>query len=759
MKTEDALAPVTTEDYLELNIGGMTCTACANTIERRLNKLDGVRATVNFATERAIVSGIEPAEVDRAIDAVKKAGYTAKLRDVEDDAWTARATAVRISSLRRRLTVAALLTIPICDMTILFALVPRMRFPGWEFVCLLLAIPVVFWAGWPFHKATLRNLRHGTLSMDTLVSLGSVVSFGWAFYTMLFDQSSSPGYWLGFGATPAGANSIYLDVAAGMITFQLGGRYFETRARQRAGDVLNAIGRLAVRDVRVRREDGSTQTIPTAQLRKGDVFVVLPGERLAADGTVTDGHSTLDTSAMTGEAIPSEVGPGDSVIGGTVNVNGRLGIQAQSVGAHTRLAQMAALAEDAQRRKANVQTVVDRVSSVFIPIVLVFAVLVTAVWFLLGSTPEHAIGTGISVLIIACPCALGLATPTALMVGVGRGGQLGILIKGQDALEASGIIDTVVFDKTGTVTTGVMQVADLIAFDGHSELSVLRTAAALEAGSEHAIAAAIVRAAESEFSSLATVSDFRALPGLGASGIVAERNILVGSPRLLRESGFVQGEQVSEAIERLEDNGKTVVLLGIDGSVRGAIALTDTIKPSAQAAVAGLKRLGLRTILLTGDAERAANAVGSAIGVDEVVSRVLPADKAAAITALQAQGRRVAMVGDGINDSAALATANLGMAMVRGSDIAMKSADIILVRDDLRVIVDAVMLSRKTLHTIRGNLVWAFGYNIAAIPIAALGLLNPLIAAAAMALSSVLVVSNSLRLRSFEPMESREAPK
>jgi P-type Cu+ transporter len=759
MKTEDALAPVTTEDYLELNIGGMTCTACANTIERRLNKLDGVRATVNFATERAIVSGIEPAEVDRAIDAVKKAGYTAKLRDVEDDAWTARATAVRISSLRRRLTVAALLTIPICDMTILFALVPRMRFPGWEFVCLLLAIPVVFWAGWPFHKATLRNLRHGTLSMDTLVSLGSVVSFGWAFYTMLFDQSSSPGYWLGFGATPAGANSIYLDVAAGMITFQLGGRYFETRARQRAGDVLNAIGRLAVRDVRVRREDGSTQTIPTAQLRIGDVFVVLPGERLAADGTVTDGHSTLDTSAMTGEAIPSEVGPGDSVIGGTVNVNGRLGIEAQSVGAHTRLAQMAALAEDAQRRKANVQTVVDRVSSVFIPIVLVFAVLVTAVWFLLGSTPEHAIGTGISVLIIACPCALGLATPTALMVGVGRGGQLGILIKGQDALEASGIIDTVVFDKTGTVTTGVMQVADLIAFDGHSELSVLRTAAALEAGSEHAIAAAIVRAAESEFSSLATVSDFRALPGLGASGIVAERKVLVGSPRLLRESGFVQGEQVSEAIERLEDNGKTVVLLGIDGSVRGAIALTDTIKPSAQAAVAGLKRLGLRTILLTGDAERAANAVGSAIGVDEVVSRVLPADKAAAITALQAQGRRVAMVGDGINDSAALATANLGMAMVRGSDIAMKSADIILVRDDLRVIVDAVMLSRKTLHTIRGNLVWAFGYNIAAIPIAALGLLNPLIAAAAMALSSVLVVSNSLRLRSFEPMESREAPK
>ncbi len=744
------------EDYVELNIGGMTCSACAGNIERRLNKLEGVTATVNFATERALVTGIRPAEADRAIQAVTKAGYQAAVHEPGDDAWTARATAIRISSLRRRLAVSALLTIPLCDLTILLALVPSLRFPGWQALCIALAIPIVTWAAWPFHKSTFRNLRHGTLSMDTLVSLGSIVSFGWAVYTLVFHPSIAPGYWLGFGRTPAGADSIYLDVAAGMITFQLGGRYFESRSRRRAGDVLNAIGNLAVKEVRIEAEDGTESVVPAGSLRRGDTFVVLPGERLAADGTILSGRSTLDTSAMTGETMPVEVGPGESVIGGSVNVSGRLAVFAESVGAHTRLAQMAALAEDAQRRKARVQTFADRVSSVFIPIVLALAVVVTIIWLLLGVPAGQAIGNGIAVLIIACPCALGLATPTALMVGVGRGGQLGILIKGQDALEASGVIDTVVLDKTGTVTTGVMEVSDIELGEGRNSSTIWRLAGAIEAASEHAIAAAVVRAAAAEVELTSRVSDFEAMPGLGARGTVDGSSLIVGNPRLLAEQSVSVTGPLAERVEALENEGKTVVLLSVDGELAAIFALTDTIKPSARPAIDALKRLGLRTILLTGDTDRVARAVGNELGVDEVISQVLPADKASAIEELQRRGRTVAMVGDGINDSAALATSNLGMAMVQGSDIALKSADIILVREDLRVIADAVMLSRKTLRTIRGNLAWAFGYNIAAIPIAAFGLLNPLIAAAAMALSSVLVISNSLRLRSFEPIHTRQ---
>jgi Cu+-exporting ATPase len=745
------------DEYLELDIGGMTCSACAGNIERRLNKLDGVTATVNFATERALVTGIRASDAELAIQAVTKAGYQAAVHKPGDDAWTARATAIRISSLRRRLAVSALLTIPLCDLTILLALVPVLRFPGWQALCVALAIPIVTWAAWPFHTSTFRNLRHGTLSMDTLVSLGSIVSFGWAVYTLIFHPSAAPGFWLGFGRTPAGADSIYLDVAAGMITFQLGGRYFETRSRRRAGDVLNAIGNLAVKEVRIESESGEESIVPASALRRGDAFVVLPGERLAADGRIRSGRSTLDTSAMTGETMPVEVGPGDEVIGGSVNVSGRLAVVAESVGAHTRLAQMAALAEDAQRRKARVQTFADRVSSVFIPIVLALAVIVTAIWFLLGVPAGQAIGNGIAVLIIACPCALGLATPTALMVGVGRGGQLGILIKGQDALEASGVIDTVVLDKTGTVTTGVMEVADIRVRDGWEPAAVWRLVGAIEAASEHAIARAVVRAAQSQVAIQSRVEDFEALPGLGARGSVDGTPVAVGNARMLEGLGVALTGPLAEQAPVLESEGKTVVLLAAGGELIAVVALTDTIKPSAGPAVTALKRLGLRTILLTGDTDRVARAVGAELGVDEVISQVLPADKASAIEKLQADGRTVAMVGDGINDSAALATANLGMAMVQGSDIAMKSADIILVRDDLRVIADAVLLSRKTLRTIRGNLAWAFGYNIAAIPIAAFGLLNPLIAAAAMALSSVLVISNSLRLRSFEPLKDSQS--
>jgi Cu+-exporting ATPase len=740
-----------TTRFIELNIGGMTCAACANTIERKLNRLEGVDASVNFATERALVSGIDEVDASLAIEAVKRAGYSASLRTDNDDAWTERAASVRISSLRRRLAVSALLAVPVCDFTILFALVPGLRFPGWEILCILLTIPIVTWGAWPFHRSTLRNLRHGSLSMDTLVSLGSVVAFGWAIYTMLFDPALKPGYWLGFGDTPSGADSIYLDVAAGMITFQLGGRYFETRARRRAGDVLNAIGNLAAKEVRVHDADGVERIIPAASLKVGDVFVVLPGERLPADGRVVSGSSSLDTSAMTGEPVPVEVSSGDTVIGGTVNHTGRLLVRADSVGANTRLAQMAAIAEDAQRRKAKVQTFADSVSSVFIPIVLVLAAVVTVAWLLVGVGPGQAIGNGIAVLIIACPCALGLATPTALMVGIGRGGQLGILVKGQDALEASGVIDTVVLDKTGTVTTGLMALTDYVVLDGEGEDRVLRVVAAVEGGSEHSIGAAIHTELAGRFSRLAPLTEFRALPGLGARGIVEGREVVVASPRHARENYPALEPQLADAIDRFESTGSTAVLAAVDGIPVAVFAVTDVIKPSAQAAIAELKKLGLRTVLLTGDAQCVADAVAAAIGVDDVIAGVLPADKAGVIARLQSEGRRVAMVGDGINDSAALATANLGMAMVRGSDIALKSADIILVRDDLRVIPDAVQLSRKTLRTIRGNLVWAFGYNLAAIPIAAFGLLNPLIAAAAMALSSVFVITNSLRLRSFDP--------
>ncbi|TFC57498.1 MULTISPECIES: cation-translocating P-type ATPase [unclassified Cryobacterium] len=751
MSVESLNRTAPADEYLELDVGGMTCSACANAVERRLNKLEGVTASVNFATERALVSGLPAAEAQLALDAVARAGYSAAVRSGDDDAWSLRATEVKISSLRRRLAISALLTIPLCDLTILLALVPDFRFVGWQLVCILLALPIVTWAAWPFHKATLRNLRHGSVSMDTLVSLGTVVSFGWAVYCMVFAPSTEPGYWLGFGVTPAGADSIYLDVAAGMVTFQLGGRYFETRSRRRAGDVLNAISNLAVRQARIVGESGDEQLIATAQLRVGDTLVVLPGERLPADGIVTDGRSTLDTSAMTGESAPAEVGPGDSVIGGTVNVSGRLRIRAVAVGTRTRLAQMAALTDDAQRRKARSQTFADQVSSIFVPIVIALAVVVTVAWLWSGADASTSVGNGIAVLIIACPCALGLATPTALMVGVGRGGQLGVLIKGQDALEASGVIDTVVFDKTGTVTTGDMQVVAVVPLGSHDRPSVLRAASAIEAASEHAIAQAIVGLARDELAEIAPVQNFTALTGLGAKGTVDGTVVLIGNQRFMTDQGVVILGEGNDELTNALQSSSTVVVVAVDGAAIGIIALSDTIKPSAAPAIAALQKLGLHTVLLTGDTVVVATAVGGEIGIDEVIGGVLPTDKAAVIERLQQSGHRVAMVGDGINDAAALATADLGLAMVRGADIAMKAADIILVREDLRVVVDAVLLARRTLRTIRGNLVWAFGYNIAAIPLAATGLLNPLIAAAAMAASSVFVISNSLRLRNFEP--------
>jgi Cu+-exporting ATPase len=739
------------DDVVELDIAGMTCSACATRIERKLGKLDGVTASVNFATERATVIGLR-GDTAAGLAAVEKAGYRAAVHTPGDDEWSRRATSDKIDSLRRRLTVSALLSVPLCDLTILLALVPAWRFPGWQLLCVLLAVPIVTWAAWPFHRATWRNLRSGSLSMDTLVSLGAIVSFVWAL-VVLVGGPSAAGYWIGFGPTPPGADAIYLDVAAGMVTFQLGGRYFETRSRRRAGDVLHAISGLAARTVLLRTPDGDVE-VPAGQVRPGDVLIVRPGTAIPVDGIVEAGVSSVDTSTMTGETAPVEVEPGAAVAAGTVNGAGALTIVAERVGQHTRLAQLAAIADEAQRRKAGVTKLVDRISRVFIPAVIVLAILVTAAWLLSGAPVGAAIGIGIAVLIIACPCALGLATPTALMVGVGRGGQLGILVKGQDALEASGRIDTVVLDKTGTVTTGAFTVADVVPLDGLTRGELLGLAGALEQASEHAIGRAVSGAAAAELGRPEAVEGFEALSGLGASGLVGGRRVLAGNRRLLLEQGVAIPEALDTAVERLEDAGRTLVLVAVDGAAAGVLGLADDVKPTAREAVAQLQAMGLRTVLLTGDTARAAAAVGASLGFDETIAEVLPADKAAVVADLQRQGRKVAMVGDGINDAAALASADLGMAIVTGTDVAMKSADVILVRDDLRAVPDAVALARKMLGTIRGNLIWAFGYNIAAIPLAASGLLNPLIAAAAMALSSVLVVTNSLRLRNFTPSQS-----
>ncbi|SJM64259.1 heavy metal translocating P-type ATPase [Agrococcus casei] len=736
-------------DPLQLDISGMTCAACAGRVERALGQLDGVTASVNYATERAILTGLSPDEADLAVRRVEKAGYGARVHDDADDAWSRRATEVRITSLRRRLLVAAILTVPLMDITIVLALVPGWRFPGWEWLCILLALPIVTWAAWPFHKATLRNLRHGNVSMDTLVSLGIAASFGWAVTSLLLGiGQDGAGYWLGFGATPEGANSIYLDVAAGMTTFQLAGRYFETRSRRKAGDVLGALGQLAATHVRITR-DGSESIEPAASLRVGDTFVVLPGETIPADGTISAGYASVDTSMLTGEPVPKDLSPEDSVVGGTISTNGRLEVRATSVGAHTQLAQMAALAEQAQSRKARVQTLVDRITTYFVPAVIALAILVTLAWTLAGTAFQDAFGIGIAVLIIACPCALGLATPTALMVGIGRGASLGILVKGQDALEASGTITTVVLDKTGTLTAGTMTVTGTATAEHIQEHDLLRIAASVEQGSEHIIARAILSAAKKQITDLESATDFNIVPGKGATATVSGKLAIVGNRALLAEHGVALNSNEPNGIELHENPAETTVFVAVDGKLIGAINLADTIKPGAKNAVDALRKQGLKTVLLTGDSKAAGDYTAAQLGIDTALSEVLPTDKAETVRALQAQGERVAMVGDGINDAVALAAADLGLAMVNGSDIALKSADIILVRDDLAVIPDAIALSRKTLRTIRVNLGWAFGYNVAAIPIAAAGLLNPLIAAGAMALSSVLVVYNSLRLQGF----------
>lgn len=736
-------------ELVELNISGMSCAACAGRVERALNKVDGVSATVNYATERAVVSGLGAARIDEAITAVEKAGYIAHQRVDPGDEWTRRSNEDRISGLRRRLIVAALLTVPLMDLTIILALVPAWRFPHWELLCIALAIPIVTWAAWPFHRATVRNLRHGAVSMDTLVSLGIVASFGWAVVAVIVG-SDAAGYWIGYGPTPPGANAIYLDVAAGMTTFQLAGRYFEARSRRKAGDVLDALAALAPDTARVRRE-GQESVLPIDAVRPGDTAVVLPGETIPVDGEIIDGWAAVDTSPMTGEPVPREMGPGKIVNAGTVNTNGHLLVEVTAAGSRTQLAQLATLAERAQESKARVQSLVDKIVQWFVPTVVVVAVLVTAGWLLAGAQPAHAISVGVAVLIIACPCALGLATPTALMVGVGRGAQLGVLIKGQNALEASGRIDTVVIDKTGTLTEGVLRVIDQT-FEAGTDVAAaeaLRTAAALEVNSSHPIAIAVVEHARRVVTDIPAVTKFSVVPGLGVQGQLGEERIAIGGPRLAEHLGANVSDLLREAIAQARHRSATPIILIRGDEAIAVLAVEDQIRRSAQRTVKLLSEMGLQTILLTGDDTAAARRVAEQVGIADVRAEVTPAEKAAVIADLRASGKTVAMVGDGINDAAALAGSELGMAVVSGTDVALKSADIILVRDDLIATADAIGLARRTLRTIQGNLVWAFGYNVAAIPLAAAGLLNPLIAAAAMSLSSVFVVWNSLRLRNF----------
>ncbi|GAB3584276.1 heavy metal translocating P-type ATPase [Amycolatopsis endophytica] len=720
---------------VELAIGGMTCASCANRIERKLNKLDGVTATVNYATEKAKVSYPAEVEPQELVEAVVAAGYSATLPRPE--------AADSAGGLRDRLLTSVVLSVPV----IALAMVPAWQFDYWQWISLALATPVVFGAGLPFHRAAWTNLKHGAATMDTLISVGTLAAYLWSVYALVFGTAGEIGMTHPFEFTierGSGEGRIYLEVAAAVTTFILAGRYFEARAKRRAGAALRALLELGAKDVTVLR-DGAEVRIPASQLVVGDRFVVRPGEKIATDGEIEDGSSAVDASMLTGESVPVEVGPGDAVVGATVNAGGRLVVRATRVGADTQLAQMAKLVEEAQTGKAQVQRLADRVSGVFVPIVLVLALVTLVAWLASGEPATAAFTAAVAVLIIACPCALGLATPTALLVGTGRGAQLGILIKGPEALESTRRIDTVVLDKTGTVTTGRMALVDVRVADGEDRDEVLRVAGSLEHASEHPVAKAIAAAVGDH----APVSEFRNVEGLGVQGVVEGRAVVAGRAALLAEWGLHLPESLADAKAEAEELGRTVVALGWDGKARAVLVVADTIKPTSAEAVRRLTALGLRPVLLTGDNEAVAKAVAAEVGITEVIAEVLPADKVDAVKRLQGQGARVAMVGDGVNDAAALAQADLGLAMGTGTDVAIEASDLTLVRGDLRGAVDAIRLARRTLGTIKSNLFWAFAYNVAALPLAALGLLNPMIAGAAMALSSVFVVSNSLRLRAF----------
>ena len=765
---------------VELEIGGMTCASCANRIEKTLNRLDGVTATVNYATEKAKVElpdGFDPATLiaqveDIGYSAVLPAPPVAEAPSEGAGASTTEPADPELNSLRTRLLVSTVLAVPVIAM----AMIPALQFTSWQWASLALAAPVIVWGAWPFHRAAWLNLRHGAATMDTLISMGTLAAFGWSLYALFFGTAGMPGMRHEFSfALEAGdgSSNIYLEVGAGVTVFILAGRYFEKRSKRRAGAALRALLELGAKDVAVLRPSTGSGTgagsgtsgagteevrIPIAQLAVGNEFVVRPGEKIATDGVVVAGTSAVDASMLTGESVPVEVGAGDTVAGATVNAGGRLVVRATRIGSDTQLAQMARLVEDAQTGKAEVQRLADRISGVFVPIVIAIAVVALGAWLGAGFPATAAFTAAVAVLVIACPCALGLATPTALLVGTGRGAQLGILIKGPEVLESTRKVDTIVLDKTGTVTSGRMEVTDVIAEDGTDPAELLRLAGAVESASEHPIAQAVARAAAAApvpergaqpRGEGLVVESFQNIPGRGVQGVVDGRAVLVGREALLADWAQHLSPRVAAAKAEAEAGGKTVIAVGWDGSARGVVVIADTVKPTSAEAVAALKRLGLTPILLTGDNEAVARRIAAEVGIDEVIAEVLPEGKVDVVARLQGEGRVVAMVGDGVNDAPALATADLGMAMGTGTDVAIEASDITLVRGDLRTAADAIRLSRRTLGTIKTNLFWAFAYNVAAVPIAALGLLNPMLAGAAMAFSSVFVVGNSLRLRRF----------
>jgi len=737
---------------VELEIGGMTCASCANRIERKLNKIPGTTATVNYATEKAQVQAEGSVSVADLVAAVEAAGYTARVpAPPDDDEEPATPEDAETRSLRQRLLVSAVLSVPV----VALAMVPAWQFEYWQWLSLTLAAPVVVWGALPFHRAAWANARHGSSTMDTLVSLGVLAAFGWSLWALFFGTAGEPGMKHPFELTierSDGAGNIYLEAAAGVTTFLLAGRWFEARSKRRAGAALRGLLELGARDVAVLR-GGSEIRIAVADLAVGDLFVVRPGEKVATDGVVTEGSSAVDASLLTGESVPVEVGVGDAVVGATVNAGGRLVVRATRVGADTQLAQMARLVEDAQMAKGRTQRLADRISGFFVPLVIALSVGTLGFWVGAGSGWTAAFTAAVAVLIVACPCALGLATPVAMMVGSGRGAQLGILIRGPEALERTRRVDTVVLDKTGTVTTGRMTLTDVVVADGEDEHLLLRLAGALEDASEHPVARAVAAGARDRVGSLGRVADFRNVDGLGVQGVVDGHDVVVGRPRLLTDGSNDLPPGLESALVALRESGATVVAVGWDGQARGLLAVADFVKPTSADAVARLRALGLRPMLLTGDNEAVARAVAQEVGIDpdDLVAEVLPADKVAMVRRLQDEGRTVGFVGDGVNDAAALAQADLGIAMGTGSDVAIEASDLTLVRGDLGVAVDALRLSRRTHGVITSNLVWAFGYNVAALPLAASGLLSPMIAGAAMALSSVFVVGNSLRLRGFQP--------
>ncbi|MFE1404237.1 heavy metal translocating P-type ATPase [Streptomyces sp. NPDC058770] len=798
----EAGAPATDNFRAELAIGGMTCASCAARVEKKLNRMDGVTATVNYATEKARVSFGPGTGIADLIATVEKTGYTAQpvsspaparaparpptpRTGTEADRSTdvtgrvdvpARATVppdrptgtadrsadvteqpadaaereadAALAALRQRLTVSAVLAAPV----VLLSMIPAFQFDDWQWLSLTLAAPVVVWGGLPFHRATWSNLRHGVATMDTLVSVGTLAAFGWSLWALFLGDAGVTGMRHGFDliASRHGASStIYLEVAAGVITFILLGRYLEARSKRKAGSALRVLMHLDAKDVSVLR-DGREVRVPVSRLAVGDRFVVRPGEKIATDGTIVEGASAVDASMLTGESAPVDVGVGDSVTGATVNASGRLVVEATRIGADTQLARMARLVENAQNGKAAAQRLADRISAVFVPVVIALALATLVTWLLVTDDVTAAFTAAVAVLIIACPCALGLATPTALMVGTGRGAQLGILIKGPEVLETTRRVDTIVLDKTGTVTTGRMTLLDVHTTTDTTETKVLRLAGALEHSSEHPIAQAVATGAtERTGNPLPTPEDFANVPGLGVQGVVDGHAVLVGREQLLAKAGIGIPADLAGAVAHAAGRGRTAIVVAWDGEARAVLEVADAVKSSSAEAVAELRALGLRPVLLTGDNRAVAEAVAAEVGIDTVYAEVMPEDKVDVVKELQSHGRSVAMVGDGVNDAAALATADLGLAMGTGTDAAIEASDLTLVRGDLKVAADAIRLSRRTLTTIKGNLLWAFGYNVAALPLAAFGLLNPMIAGAAMALSSVFVVTNSLRLRAF----------